>query len=741
MSLRLLRSQDNRDGIFVVQQSAALSVLLLVSVAASVSWAHPETGNIFGSCEAEDVGGRLTVTLEVQNTTDQEFEDVSPTALSIVRTGGADVSIVTSPRTLSVLLPGRTATFKWKGQTSGDGFVDLTTGASGTFEDGSSGTSGVVNCNRLTVGDPAGVTPPPTNTPEPRITFQPQPTEPPTMGPAQTPTSAGRPTRTRISTSTPRPTRTPIATSTRRPTRTPIATSTRRPTRTPAIAPTSAAQPTATRRDNSIAPTRTSRPTRTPIGGAATQAPATSPTARPTRTSPQLRPTRTPIPRRPTRTPRGGARITPSGSTGVSGPLSAACSLRQTNDQLAITMIVENNTGVAIQNLAGSTLGLTPEGGALFFDPTGPSPRVHRVLHDGEAARFEWGGRMNDVGAMGFAVAASGFTGDNESVATGLIDCGVGIGPNGFFDSSAFTASCSITPGSDGGMTVIVNNRSPEPLTDIEVFFDGSSGQGTAQMNDLRGPSPRSLRRLAAATTGQFLWEADIRGTGRLAVNFHADGTRESGERISTKPIMCDVDMTRDTKLPDLSVDEDDQRASWVVEEKYFNRRHCAVLEGCINKHGTRKLLKFNTTTPNHGPGDLFLGNPKKSPTMIFSDCHQHYHFEDYADYRLLDMRGNLVARGHKQAFCLVDLWRPPGSSGPRNPKFPDCGFQGITAGWADIYHRDLDCQWIDVTDVPDGRYVLEVHVNPARVIPEADYSNNVARTEVCIGIPRRECD
>ena len=42
------------------------------------------------------------------------------------------------------------------------------------------------------------------------------------------------------------------------------------------------------------------------------------------------------------------------------------------------------------------------------------------------------------------------------------------------------------------------------------------------------------------------------------------------------------------------------------------------------------------------------------------------------------------------------------------------CSDQGIQAGWADVYGAHLDCQWIDVTDVPAGIYTLEIEVNPA---------------------------
>lgn len=42
-----------------------------------------------------------------------------------------------------------------------------------------------------------------------------------------------------------------------------------------------------------------------------------------------------------------------------------------------------------------------------------------------------------------------------------------------------------------------------------------------------------------------------------------------------------------------------------------------------------------------------------------------------------------------------------------------------------DLYARHLDCQWIDITGVPSGRYLLRLMVNPDSLVAESDHENN----------------
>lgn len=176
--------------------------------------------------------------------------------------------------------------------------------------------------------------------------------------------------------------------------------------------------------------------------------------------------------------------------------------------------------------------------------------------------------------------------------------------------------------------------------------------------------------------------------------------------------------------LADLTIDAEQIVSSAHFETYDFQEGSCSFFEGCIGGLGERKLLRFDLRTPNIGDGDMLLGNPNGNPIFEYSTCHDHYHFNGYANYRLLDLAMNEVATGHKQAFCLLD-WEPYSPDASPNEKY-HCGYQGIQKGWADTYVADLPCQWIDVTDnVPPGDYLIEVTLNIDHALGEKDYTNN----------------
>ena len=164
------------------------------------------------------------------------------------------------------------------------------------------------------------------------------------------------------------------------------------------------------------------------------------------------------------------------------------------------------------------------------------------------------------------------------------------------------------------------------------------------------------------------------------------------------------------------------------------------VDEGCIAGLGARQLIRFTTHIKNIGNQDFYVGSPPSSPAQAneqweWDECHGHWHYEGYAEYLVYDEFGNNTPVGVKNGFCLIDIE----CSGGGNFTYT-CGNQGISAGCGDIYGSGLDCQWVDITDIPDGIYTLVVRVNWDRSPDangrfEATYDNN--STKVCFELTR----
>jgi hypothetical protein len=172
----------------------------------------------------------------------------------------------------------------------------------------------------------------------------------------------------------------------------------------------------------------------------------------------------------------------------------------------------------------------------------------------------------------------------------------------------------------------------------------------------------------------------------------------------------------------------------------------------CVDGAGLRKLLRFSVLALNRGDADLFLGTPTADdPRFVFSQCHNHFHFESFARYELRTRGGSTVVKtGQKRSFCIEDLRTDPDAPFARTCTSQadcqghgecangvcqyNCFYQGIQPGRGDIYESTLDCQWIDTTDVAPGEYDLWVLLNTEQLLPESDYTNDAGMVPVTIG-------
>lgn len=196
------------------------------------------------------------------------------------------------------------------------------------------------------------------------------------------------------------------------------------------------------------------------------------------------------------------------------------------------------------------------------------------------------------------------------------------------------------------------------------------------------------------------------------------------------------------------------------------------LVDGCYPEERARKgaarCLRFDTIVGNVGEGPFELAYSVEEREGVaaiqrifradgsYADrfavrselhpTHAHFHVRDFYVSRLwkADPTGARtgdapVARGDKNGFCPEDTERMDGApdDGPRHygcftPDEPDQrGFQvvGISAGWQDVYPASLPDQFVEITGVPDGQYVLEIELDPHDVFVEADNSNN----KICV--------
>ncbi|XP_026543470.1 protein-lysine 6-oxidase-like [Notechis scutatus] len=168
--------------------------------------------------------------------------------------------------------------------------------------------------------------------------------------------------------------------------------------------------------------------------------------------------------------------------------------------------------------------------------------------------------------------------------------------------------------------------------------------------------------------------------------------------------------------LPDLVPDPYFLQASTYIDKVQLYALECAAEENClarsayrpgVSRISSRVLLRFPQRVKNQGTVDFLPVKPRHQ--WEWHSCHQHYHsMEAFSNYDLLDaVTHEKVAEGHKASFCLEDT---SCDAGVRRRYACTAHIQGLSPGCYDTYHANIDCQWIDITDVPPGNYILKVN-------------------------------
>ena len=136
----------------------------------------------------------------------------------------------------------------------------------------------------------------------------------------------------------------------------------------------------------------------------------------------------------------------------------------------------------------------------------------------------------------------------------------------------------------------------------------------------------------------------------------------------------------------------------------------------------------------------------------VADETHGHWHLLRFMTYELRRAQGfKLVAPDQKTGFCLGDRYDiDPAAALPGEPPervyTSNCGpletgllevEEGISVGWGDVYEAWRDAQYLDVTGLPAGRYVLVHRVNQGRPLRESVYSNNASSVLISLAWPR----
>ena len=132
--------------------------------------------------------------------------------------------------------------------------------------------------------------------------------------------------------------------------------------------------------------------------------------------------------------------------------------------------------------------------------------------------------------------------------------------------------------------------------------------------------------------------------------------------------------------------------------------------------------------------------------TMGFSN-YNSWHFQQFAQYRLLNAHMKVVVRSRKIGFCIaptdgIDMllrhatWQPLYTGIAGNCGSPTALWvqELLPLGWGDTYFQSVPYQSFEITEIPNGTYYIEIIANPEHLLHEVSTANDISLRKVIIG-------
>ena len=145
--------------------------------------------------------------------------------------------------------------------------------------------------------------------------------------------------------------------------------------------------------------------------------------------------------------------------------------------------------------------------------------------------------------------------------------------------------------------------------------------------------------------------------------------------------------------------------------------------------------LADGTRTPVTLPVGLVYGG----------DGHDHWHVRDLESYQIVRQdHEDTVGVSAKGGFCFYDTsaYRRSLPGAARSTVYPKSGCgkrdslvvsMGLSVGWADIYAWTLPDQFIDITNLADGRYRLVATADAQGMFVEGSRANNSTWVDIAL--------